>query len=98
MDNGDVLQAVAMALAVRSRMIHAPLITSKITLDLVNNALEPQQMLPMTVRLVEQPSSIIKKPFRNGFVQQPSLGCGELNVYFLKLTRRCRFSALLEPE
>ena len=55
-------------------------------------------MLPMTVRLVEQPSSIIKKPFRNGFVQQPSLGCGELNVYFLKLTRRCRFSALLEPE
>ena len=41
MDNGDVLQAVAMALAVRSRMIHAPTsVTSKITLDLVNNALE----------------------------------------------------------
>lgn len=41
MDNGDVLQAVAMALAVRSRMIHAPTsVTSKITLDLVKNALE----------------------------------------------------------
>jgi len=41
MDNGDVLQAVAMALAVRSRMIHAPTsVTSKITLDLVTNALE----------------------------------------------------------
>ena len=41
MDNGDVLQAVAMALAVRSRMIHASTaVTSKITLDLVSNALK----------------------------------------------------------
>tara|TARA_Y100001934_G_scaffold53766_1_gene65981 strand:- start:211 stop:537 length:327 start_codon:yes stop_codon:yes gene_type:complete len=40
-DNGDVLQAVAMALAVRSRMIHAStVVTSKITLALVTNALE----------------------------------------------------------
>ncbi len=41
-------------------------------------------MLPMTVRLAEQPSSIIEKRFQLGFAQQPSPGGGDLNVYLLK--------------
>ncbi len=40
MTNGDVLQALAMALAVRARMIHAsPELISKLAKDLVNDAL-----------------------------------------------------------
>lgn len=39
--NGDVLQAVAMALAVRAEMVHAPHDTlEKLTLDLVQTALD----------------------------------------------------------
>ena len=38
--NGDVLQAVAMAMAVRARMIHAPAVaTSRLALDLLTTAL-----------------------------------------------------------
>ena len=39
MDNGDVLQAMAMALAIRARMIHAPHeVTAQIALDLLSTA------------------------------------------------------------
>lgn len=39
--NGDVLQALAMALAIRSEMISAPSeVTGRLTLDLVRRALE----------------------------------------------------------
>ena len=39
MENGDVLQAMAMALAIRARMIHAPHeVTAQIALDLLSTA------------------------------------------------------------
>ncbi len=41
MANGDVLQAVAMALAIRARMIAAdPAVTSQLARDLLENALQ----------------------------------------------------------
>lgn len=45
--NGDVLQAVAMALAVRTRMIHAPAETrQRLALQLLARALEAAEAAP----------------------------------------------------
>jgi hypothetical protein len=47
MSNGDVLQAMAMALAVRTRMIHAPAETrERLAVQLVSRALDAAEAAP----------------------------------------------------
>lgn len=48
--NGDVLQAVAMAMAIRARMIHAPAaVTSGLAMDLLSTALAAAAAAPRQV-------------------------------------------------